>query len=412
MDKWVRRAAAGMALTTVIAAGCSSTVKAKGSASSGSSASEPTYTVGVLTDLTGPGSNTGDTTEEGIKAGVGVAHEDGYRIKYVMADTGTSLSGVLTAAKTLVEQDHVLAVIQISVVGFGAASYLASQNIPVIGADVDGPEWLTDRNMFSSFGFQDYTKVQTTYGLVMKKLGITTIGGVAYGIEPASYDVVKSWAASAQLAGIKVGYLNTQLPFGDTNMGPVALQMKSKGVNGMYTGVVSSTSFALAAALQQQGVKFKGLMATGYGGDLTGGGPGASHIAQGLYFLSGYEPMEMHTAATQKFATALSRYAGVKGDPTLSEYLGYTAIDALVAGLKVAGPNPTQASLINAMLGITNFDPAGLWGGRTTSFALAGRGETAGGDNCTWITQYKGTSFHLVPGLDPQCGTLVPGKSV
>jgi branched-chain amino acid transport system substrate-binding protein len=318
----------------------------------------------------------------------------------------------LTAAKTLVEKDHVLAVDQISVVGFSAAPYLASQGIPVVGANVDGPEWITDRNMFSVLGYQDYTKVQTTYGMVMKRLGMTKVGAIAYGIEPASYDVVKSWAASAQLAGLQVGYLDTQLPFGDTNMGPVALQMKSAGVNGIYTGVVTNTSFALVTALEQDGVKFKGIMATGYGGDLTGGGPGASTAAQGLYFLLGYEPVELHTAATEKFSQALKQYAGVNTEPTLSEYLGYLSVDALVSGLKLTGPNPTHAALINAMDGINNYAAAGLWGGHTASFVPSSRGTVAGADNCTWIVQYSGTSFHLVPGLNPQCGSQVPGKSI
>jgi branched-chain amino acid transport system substrate-binding protein len=368
--------------------------------------------VGVLTDLTGPGSNTGDTTEAGIKAGVGVATSEGYHIRYVVADTGTSPSRALTAAQTLVEQDHVFAVLQLSVVGFGAASYLASHGVPVIGSNSDGPEWLTNRNMFSVGGYQDYKKVQTTYGTLMKKLGITNVGGVAYSISPSSYNVVKSWAVSAGMAGIKVGYLNTHLPFGDTNVGPVAIQMKNAGVNGFYSAVVTSTSFAMVEALKQEDVKFTAIMPTGYGGDLTGGGPGASQAAQGLYFLDGYEPMEMHSAATNKLANALRQYAGVTSDPSLSEYLGYFSVDALVTGLKAAGPNPTAATLIDTMLGITNYRADGLWGGHTVSFAMSSRGSAAGADNCTWITRYSGSAFHLVPGLDPICGSQVPGKSV
>jgi len=415
MSKRIRVVLAGLALTGLVAAGCSSSSKSSGgSGTAGQSpgGAQPTYTIGVLADLTGPGSNTGDTTEAGVKAGIGVASTEGYHIKYVIVDTGTSPTGALNAAKTLVEKDHVLAVDQISVVGFSAAPYLASQGIPVVGANVDGPEWITDRNMFSVLGYQDYTKVQTTYGMVMKKLGMTKVGAIAYGIEPASYDVVKSWAASAQLAGLQVGYLDTQLPFGDTTMGPVALQMKSAGVNGIYTGVVTNTSFALVTALEQDGVKFKGIMATGYGGDLTGGGPGASTAAQGLYFLLGYEPVELHTAGTEKFSQALKQYAGVNTEPTLSEYLGYLSVDALVQGLKLTGPNPTHAALINAMDGINNYAAAGLWGGHTASFVPSSRGTVAGADNCTWIVQYSGTSFHLVPGLNPQCGSQVPGKSI
>lgn len=402
-----KRVIAALAATTLVAGACGSSPKPAANATSGK-----TYTIGVLTDLTGPGSNTGSTTLQGIKAGIGLATKQGYHIKYVTADTGTSLTQTLTAAKTLVEQDHVFAVIQVSVVGFAAASYLTSAGIPVIGGNVDGPEWLTARNMFSVFGYADYTKVQTTLGQIFKQLGATNFGGVAYSIEPSSYDNVKGSAISAQVAGLKVGYLNTQLSIGTTDMGPIALAMKSDGVNAVYPAVTSQTSFALVNQLRQLGVSFKALLPTGYGGDLTGGGPGAAQAAQGVYFTDGFEPFEMQTAATKRMASALKTYAGWTGDPTISEYMAYLSIDALVKGLQAGGSNPTQASFINTMLGITNYNAAGLWGGRTSSFALAGRGSVSGADNCDWITQYSGSTFHLVPHLDPICGQNVPGKTV
>ena len=119
------------------------------------------------------------------------------------------------------------------------------------------------------------------------------------------------------------------------------------------------------------GVTVKALMSTGYGGDLVTGGPGAVQAAQGVYFLTSFEPVEMNTAATQQFQNDLKTYAGVTTAPTFAEYQGYVSIDAFVQGLKAAGSNPTQASLINAMLGMTNYDGAGLWGTHTLSFALA-----------------------------------------
>jgi len=40
------------------------------------------------------------------------------------------------------------------------------------------------------------------------------------------------------------------------------------------------------------------------------------------------------------------------------------------------------------------------------------RGQAAGVNNCFWITQYVGDTFHLVPGMDPLCGSIIPGKTV
>jgi branched-chain amino acid transport system substrate-binding protein len=319
---WTRwRLAAATVAAIVVAAGCSS-----GSSSGSSSGGKPTYTVGVLTDLSGPGANTGGTTPQGIKAGVGMAAHDGYTIKYVIADTGSSPAGALTAAQKLVEQDHVFAVIALSGLTFAAAPYLSAQHVPVVGAAFDGSEWIKSPNMFSVIGTGDVTKVWSTYGLIFKKLGVTNLGTLGYGVVPASTDAATGSAVAAKAVGVKVGYINANFPLGSTNVAPVALAMKAAEVNGVITSIETNGSFALVTALKQDGVRLKGaVLPTGYGGDLVEGGPGAEQAAQGVYFLSTLEPVEMHTAATEQLQSALRTYAGVTGDPTFAEYLSYAA---------------------------------------------------------------------------------------
>lgn len=401
-----------LAVAAIAIAGCSSSgggssQKAGGtSGSAGAAASgapTKTVTVGLLEDLTGPAAVTGGTTEQGIKAGVKLAATEGYNIKYVTADTTSSPTGALTAAKKLVQQDHVFAVLMISQLGFAAAPYLTSQNIPVVGANVDGKEWLTSKNMFSVYGYGDYSKANPTYGTLFKKLGGKVFGGVAYGIVPASSQVVAGTAKSALAAGLKVGYTNVNLVYGTTDVGPIALGMKSSHVDVVYPGVTQQTSFSLVKTLRDQGVTFKAFLPTGYGGDLVTGGADAKSIAQGVYFLTGFEPVEMNTPATKEFVKYLQLGAGTQ-TPTLSNYLGYLSIDALVEGLQKSGANPTQAQFINTMLGITNYAARGLFAGHTLSFALASRGTVAGADNCLFVSQYSGTTFHPITGLIPVCG--------
>lgn len=140
--------------------------------------------------------------------------------------------------------------------------------------------------------------------------------------------------------------------------------------------------------------------------------PGASKEAQGSYFLTADEPVELHTPATEQFQKALGTYAGVTGDPTFSEYNGYLAVAALAAGLKAGGTNQTQAQLINTMLNLKGFDGEGLWGRRTLSFAMNQRGTIANVDNCVWFEHYVGARFVPVQGFDPICGSLIPGETV
>jgi hypothetical protein len=64
------------------------------------------------------------------------------------------------------------------------------------------------------------------------------------------------------------------------------------------------------------------------------------------------------------------------------------------------------------MISISNFTGEGLCGNHDLSLAVASRGQSSGIDNCRWITQYSGTTFHLVPGMDPFCRHTVPGQKV
>jgi ABC-type branched-subunit amino acid transport system substrate-binding protein len=359
------------------------------------------------------GANVSSTFPQGVKAGVGLVGQDGYHIKYVTADGGTSPAGELAAAQKLVLQNHVYAVIASSVLLFSATKFLSDHGVPVFGPGADGDEWITTPSMFSIIGYQDYTKVYSMLGDFLKAKGVTNVASVGYSIEPSSKENAEENAASAQHAGIKVGYLNTAFPLGSTNVGPMVLAMKAAGIDGLATSIVTNSSFAIVEGLKQQGVNLKvNMLPTGYGGDLIQGGPGAEHSAQGSYVVTVEEPVELHTAATEQFQDALKTYAGVTDDPTFSEYNGYLAVAALEAGLKAGGTKQTQGQLVNTMLNLKGFNGRGLWGGHTLSFAMADRGTISGTDNCLWFEQYVGSAFIPVQGFSPICGSVVPGDTV
>ncbi|MDA8048138.1 MAG: ABC transporter substrate-binding protein [Actinomycetota bacterium] len=404
------------ATLALIGAGCSSSNKKPTGSPTTTGGQAPTataYTIGLLTDLTGLASSAESSTPNGVKAGVGLANASGYNIKYIVADAQSSPGGALSAAQKLVEQDHVFAVIAVSGLTFAAASYLTSHDIPVIGANTDGTEWITAPNMFSVFGTGDYHKVSTTAGAIFKLLGATNIASLGYSIVPSAKLSAEGSAASVEAAGLKVGYLNPNFPFGGTNVGPTVIAMKNAKVDGFTGSVEENTSFAIAEGMRQAGAPLKvALFSVGYGGDLYSAGPGAEQAAQNGYFSVSYEPVEMHTAATERLQKALATYAGITQDPTLNEYIGYASVNAFTKGLQAAGPNPTQATFIKAMLSIRSYNADGLFGSHSVGFALDQRGIVGGADNCIWLARFAGTTFHLVQGAEPICGTNIPGKTV
>ncbi|MCU4182891.1 ABC transporter substrate-binding protein [Acidiferrimicrobium sp. IK] len=394
----------GTANSTPASAGSSGT-------SAGASSSGKTITIGVLEDKTGLGSSGNGTMDLGVAAGKALATAAGFNVKVVIGDTQTSPAATLAAAHKLVDQDHVDVVLAESAVTFAAAPYLTQQGIPVVGVAQDAGEWITSPNMFPDVGYLDVTKVSTTTGLFMKSQGVTTVGSIGYSISPSSADAARATGISAQAVGLKVGTIESSFPFGGTNVQPVALAMKNSGTDGFTAEVDPNTGFALVAALRQLNATPKvALLATGYGGDLLQAGPAALQDAQGLYFTTSFQPVEMHTAATQKFEAAL-KAAGVSGEPTYAEYNGYASMALLVQGLQGDGGSLSHAALIASLGKITNFDAAGLLGSHTLN--LNDRAASAVGidGGCTYITKLQGKTFNLVPGAEPICGQEIPGKS-
>jgi ABC-type branched-subunit amino acid transport system substrate-binding protein len=400
------RVLAGTAVFLLSAAACSSSSTSGGSGQGGT-----TYTVGILTDASGIGASADRTTVQGVQAGIAAARHDGYKFNSVVGDTQTSPSGAMAAAEKLVFQDHVAAVVAVSGLTFAAAPFLTAQGVPVVGAPIDGPEWTGSKNMFSVFGFVDGTKVATTIGSYLKMEGVTNVGTLAYGIVPSASEAAKQFAASAQAVGVKAGYVNAQFQYGSTNVQPVALGMRGAGVDGIATGLEPNTALTLLTSLKQVGVDLRAsLLATGYGGDLTQGGPGAVQAAQGASFYLTFQPVELHTSATLRLENSL-RSVGVSGDPTFAEYMGYASVNGIVRGLEATGPNPTNASLIRGLAGVHNFDAAGLLGDHPVDFGS--RATTAfGPGNCLYMTKLVGSTFQPVPRASPLCGSIVPGVTV
>jgi branched-chain amino acid transport system substrate-binding protein len=412
------RAVAAASVALLVLGACSSSSKSSssgttapaGSASGGSSGGGKTITVGLLGDFSGAAASGNTTYVNGIKAGIVLANRDGYTIKYVLADTQTSPTAALAAAQKLVTQDHVPIVLAQSAITFAAAPYLKSQHIPVIGVAEDASEWATDLNMFPIGGALHITAVTTTLGQVFKLLGATTVGTLGYGISPSSADSAAGGTKSAEAAGLKNGYQNTNFPFGSTNVQPIALAMKAAGVDAFYASVDPNTGFALITALRQGGDNLKAaVLPDGYGADTLQAGPGALQAAQNVYFTLGYEPVEMNTSATKQFQSDLAA-AGTTGVPTYSEYNGYLSVGLLLQALKSAGANPTAASLTTALSNIHSWDALGLWGGR--SIDINDRTDVLSTSTCTWLTKLVGSDFQLVSGADPLCGSVLKGVTV
>jgi branched-chain amino acid transport system substrate-binding protein len=401
----MRRQISGCAVLVVAACTALAACSSSSSGSSASTASK-TITIGFVTDLTGAASSGFLTSKLGIDAYLDQINAaggvNGYKIKYILADTTSTPTGALTAVQKLVQQDNVFAIVEDSSVFFGAEPYALQQGIPVVGSAIDGPYWGNpqDTNLFASVGVTNEDYMNLAPGQFMKLQGVTKCASLGYSNSPSSALAAEGFIKSCEAAGLKSGYLNTQFPTGSTNVGPIALAMKAAGVDGVFFPTVPSTSFALVEALHLLGVKLKAtLLPTGYGGDLLGS-PAAIAAGQGIDFEPIGPPAEANTPATRQRAADLAA-VGVTGPPTFAEQEDFLTLTAFVTGLKAAGPGPTRQSFMAAMSKITNYDANGLLAPEKINFR-----DYTPGTGCLWVAQLRGSKFFVMPNT-PICSPSV-----
>jgi branched-chain amino acid transport system substrate-binding protein len=394
-----------------LAAAASTTLAAcSSSGGTGGGGGGGTIKIGVISDYTGVASSSFASNDNGVNAYIKRVNTaggiNGHKIEFVRGDTASSPTGALTAAQKLVQVDKVFAIVENSSYFYGAEPFLLKENIPVVGSGIDGPIWSDPKNtnLFTATGVSNSDYSQEAFGKFAKQVGVTKCGSIAYAGSASAAHAAMGYVQSCERAGLKAGYLNTELPFGTTDVGAIALAIKDSGIDGIYLPLVPSTSFALLGALKQLGVKLKSaLLPTGYGGDLLANKAGVQ-AAQGYDFQVVGAPAEAETAATKQRAADLAA-VGVTTPPTFAEQESYLSTVAFGAGLKAAGDKPTRESFLAAMNDLKGYDGEGLMAPQKISFH-----EYVPKELCTWFVRLEGETFKIHDGM-PICGPLFKLKT-
>ncbi len=372
--------------------------------------------LGVLTSLTGVASSSFTTVEQGVKARIGLQNAqggvDGHKLEYVTADDTSSGPGAVSGAQQLIEQDHVYGIMENSSFFSAAAATTAKAGIPVTGVSFDGgPEWFDKSytNLFDAYGYGNYTLVSTTYPKFFKLKGATKVAAIGYGSSPSSAQNAEAVAEGSQHEGLQAFYDNS-LAFGSTDVGPLVQKIKSEGANAIYLSTVQSTGYAMAQALKAAGVKYKALvLATGYGQDVISDAATRS-AAAGIDFGTIIAPIETKTAGTEKFSSAMTKYAGVSGIPSFGAYIGWLTTDLMIYGLEKAGAKASSQQFIEKLRAST-WDGAGL----ETPTDFADIKPTMGGQDqgrCLYFVRFDGSKFVPESGASPLCGQIISGLTI
>lgn len=370
--------------------------------------------LGYIYPATGAAASISKNGINGFKARIAAQNAqggvDGRKITYVAKDDGSN-QGNLTAAQDLVENQHVFAVVNQSPFAFLSYRYLLGQGVPMIGAGTDGTYYQQkgNENILSSGGngvlFGDV--IYDTAARAMKMAGAKKVAALAYGQASSSVASAKAFMNFAVPGvGLDPVYTNTSLDFGTPDVSPAVLGMKNAGVDAVYLPMAAATNIAVVQGLQQNGVAMKAsMLGTGYGQDFLNS-PAAKDFPSSAYFLIGYKPVELKTAATKKFQADLKKYAGFTGVPDFGVYNGYIIADLLIKGMQNAGKNLTRQGLVNGVHAVGNYDQAGL-ACQPVNVGLEGRGH-ASMTSCGYFLQVQNGKFVTFP----RSGKPIQGKLV
>jgi branched-chain amino acid transport system substrate-binding protein len=399
MKRSVGVAAAAAALTLLAA--CSSS--SAGTSSSGSGAR--TVKVGIMIDETGANAPAWTGYPTAIKIAFNDINKDGgvngVKATYVIADSQSSTAGTLSAAQNLIEQDHVSVLMPMSEYFFAAEPYVLAQKIPVIGTGYDGPEWQvkSNTNLFNADGNFDRYGIYPGIGQFVKANGGTVCGAVGASDSPAATLQANQFIAECEAVGLKGTPVNSSLPFGSSDVGALALQLKSEHVNALFLPLLTTTAFPLLAQLKQLGADIKlPILRTGYAAS-TLASKATVTAAQGFVFDLTAAPVELQTPGAEDMNAALDA-AGTPGPPSYGQTTIWAEAQALRAGLEKLGKNDaTPANLITALRSVNDFNDGGLLSPLTINFAQYNTKT-----NCTWFVKLTGDAFVPYPGT-PSCST-------
>jgi branched-chain amino acid transport system substrate-binding protein len=339
---------------------------------------------------------------ENAKGGV-----NGRKIKLIAIDdkSGTDNS---VATKDLIQNQNAFVIVNNSSFAFLSYRTMLENKVPMIGGGYDGNYYGKPGNesLFSALNapFGDLTTDGTAR--LLKQLGATKIGTVAYGASAssvASAKLTQQYAVPNQ--GMEAVYTNTTVDFGSTDVGPLVLGFKNAGADGAYLPLVAASDFAILQGLEQNGVKMKGVvLPTGYGQDLLDS-PTSKILKSNTVFTTQWQPVELKTKATKQFQADLKKYASFTGVPDFGQYTGYVTCELMILGLRAAGKTPTRDSFVTGLRNVGTYDAAGLGCGPTDISA-----EHYGKfpiDGCTYAVTVKNGKFVV-----SNKGKVIPTKLV
>ena len=315
-------------------------------------------------------------------------------LKWSLDDASNPTTNI-TDAHTLVTADHAFAIVGVSTPFFNAHKYLSTQPLPVFGY-ATGNVWAGPKNFFADYGsVLNFNSSIPFFAYVAKQTKSTNAAVIALAY-PSSQNECKGALAGLKKYKIKVAYSNINESIG-ANWNIEATKMNNAHVNMVVNCMDVNSNIALSKAMSNNGLHPTQLWLDGY--DRTILAANSSYM-QKVYLLLQHVPFEaaatyptsfpgvnLYFKEMSKFGFAGDQYSDVA-------LMGWESASLFVQGLRGAGKNPTQRSVVAALNRITK-DTGGPAGGVTApiNWKVAHTSNTS--PACETFVKTKGSSFVL-----------------
>jgi ABC-type branched-subunit amino acid transport system substrate-binding protein len=297
-----------------------------------------------------------------INAAGGIYHRK-FNFAYTLDDASSSTQNV-TDAQQLVLTDHVFGVF-VSSIFFGAGGvggFLATHHTPTFGYVTDG-NWQGPNNLFGDYGsLLNYSSTTPDFAFVAKKTNSLRAGLIAYGVPQSQKICQPALNTFKSKYGITVAYSDLSVNPITPNFKADAIHMQTAKVNFVVNCMDFSGGLALNAQLKAYGLNPVQVWLDGYDHSVVK----KPNMLPKTYFILQHIPFE----GAAGFPTAypgLNLYLKwmVNSGNTAHEFddvalMGWEAANLFAAGLRAAGPSPTQASVISHLNLIKNDTGGGV----------------------------------------------------
>lgn len=311
-------------------------------------------------------------------------------------DDQTRDSKNLLAARSLVEEKNVFAIVPMVTSTFASSKYLAGKGTPTFGWNIQG-NWTDGKNLFGEKGSYiclGSDCITLAPNFIAQKEGAKNVGLLAYGSSPQSADCSKGQENTFNTYGPKVGFTDRSLSFGfSANDISAAVQAaKDNNVDFIATCMDVNGEVNFDKALEQAGVNVQWYAPEGYDPQLLE--ELGDQFEGNFTFAVDFLPFQAakDSKGMQQYIKAMKK---IGQEPNELSLVGWQSAMLLNEGVKRAGKDLTQAAVVDEINKITDWTADGT---RAQVDWTTAHGPAVNGEGCTAYVQVKNGKYEVVYG--------------